>query len=481
MIKYLKTTNFGLPGIREFNLKPGLIFIYGPNGSGKSNITEAIHFLLAGTTALRSSKDNYAKDLEVRMIGDIFGHPFDATRGLSKAHATIGGEEVKGLAQVTKTFMKFLVDEKLFHHTFLCKQKECDLLAKATEGMRKQVLSKLLGVDIVDRCTQKLRLLRGSPPDMGGSLSQKRSELEGLKHLIAGFTVEDALTAEDARRKLKRAELYKEWLGRKDELNTSATKLTKTVNMLSGLEGLLKLTLRLGCKVCPVCLNKDISRQKIEEKLVLLSQKCAEYQRKVYNINTVLSSIPNEDIATLKRLAQSTTDKMFEDIKKASSLETEIKYLLSEIEQWTERKRQSDLRVALTEFRSWLLYGYSKYISQSATEVLLSYTNFGRLELTNDFELIVGGRPLDTYSGGQIDLIATLLRVVISRVLARLHFGGKDFTLVLDSAFDSLDDKNFDLATSALADRVRDFSQVILTSHHQLSLPCEQVIELKEV
>jgi recombinational DNA repair ATPase RecF len=103
------------------------------------------------------------------------------------------------------------------------------------------------------------------------------------------------------------------------------------------------------------------------------------------------------------------------------------------------------------------------------SEYLTNNTAFTKFTLTETYEIFVDDKPLNSYSGGQVDLVCTLFRLAAARVLAELRYGKLPFIL-LDSFGDSLDDNNFSLIVNFLQTQLPNVDQVILTAHHSVSV-----------
>jgi DNA repair exonuclease SbcCD ATPase subunit len=142
-------------------------------------------------------------------------------------------------------------------------------------------------------------------------------------------------------------------------------------------------------------------------------------------------------------------------------------------QEYKDQKGQKDtasLRKLFQDFRSYILVPYFKGIEHLVSLFLQEMTPYHSFQLTDGYDIEVDGEPLESYSGGQVDLICTFFRIGVSRALAELRFGRIPF-IILDSFADSLDDVNYELVVRFLETHASEFNQVIATSHREIDIP----------
>ena len=150
----------------------GVIGIIGPNGVGKSTLIEAISWALYGNDAQRTSKE------EVRWIGAPPGDAcsvlleFDMDGDSYRVHREMRGKDLKmkvtldinnqlhadGDRGVTQVLSERLgMDYKAFFISVFARQKDLDALSILPPGERRQLILRMLDIDVLDRVISKIR------------------------------------------------------------------------------------------------------------------------------------------------------------------------------------------------------------------------------------------------------------------------------------------------------------------------------------
>lgn len=164
----------------------GVIGIIGPNGVGKSTLIEAVSWALYGNDAQRTSKE------EVRRSGAAPGEvcsvllEFDLDGDHYRVHREMKGKDLKmkaslevnnqlhadGDRAVNQALSERLgMDYKAFFISVFAKQKDLDSLSVLSPGERKQLILRMLEIDVLDKV-----------------ISSVRSERTGLENQIKAYS-----------------------------------------------------------------------------------------------------------------------------------------------------------------------------------------------------------------------------------------------------------------------------------------------------
>jgi exonuclease SbcC len=157
----------------QLDFPDGIVGIIGNNGAGKSTLMEAIAWALYGTQASRTSKDEIktitAKTSDVcRAILDfqIGGEYYRVVRELKGATHSVDASVLikknKVLARGTTAsddlVQKTLgMDYKAFMTSFFAKQRELNALSDFQPYKRKELLTRMLGIETIDSALKNLR------------------------------------------------------------------------------------------------------------------------------------------------------------------------------------------------------------------------------------------------------------------------------------------------------------------------------------
>lgn len=150
----------------------GVIGIIGPNGVGKSTLIEAISWALYGNDAQRTSKE------EVRWSGASPGEvcsvllEFDLDGDHYRVHREMKGKDLKmkaslevnkhlhadGDRAVNQALSERLgMDYKAFFISVFAKQKDLDALSVLPPGERRQLILRMLEIDVLDTIVSSIR------------------------------------------------------------------------------------------------------------------------------------------------------------------------------------------------------------------------------------------------------------------------------------------------------------------------------------
>jgi exonuclease SbcC len=156
----------------QLDFPDGIVGIIGNNGAGKSTLMEAIAWALYGRQASRTSKDEIktitAKISDVcRVILDfqIEGENYQVVRELKGATSSVDASVLvnkkvaaRGTNPTNDLIEKTLgMDYKAFMTSFFAKQRELNALSDFQPYKRKELLTRMLGIETIDSALKSLR------------------------------------------------------------------------------------------------------------------------------------------------------------------------------------------------------------------------------------------------------------------------------------------------------------------------------------
>ncbi|NYT11539.1 MAG: SMC family ATPase [Methanomassiliicoccales archaeon] len=188
-LRYLELHNYRKFRHAAVEFPDGVIGIIGPNGVGKSTLIEAISWALYGNDAQRTSKeevrwtgaspgDECSVILEFEMDGDHY-RVYREMRGKDlkmKVTLDINNQlHADGDRAVTQVLAERLgMDYKAFFISVFARQKDLDALSILPPGERRQLILRMLDIDVLDRIISSIRA------DRSGLESQVRAYSELL-------------------------------------------------------------------------------------------------------------------------------------------------------------------------------------------------------------------------------------------------------------------------------------------------------------
>ena len=179
----------------ELEFPDGIVGIIGNNGTGKSTLMEAIAWVLYGTDASRTSKDQiksiFARKsdhclavLDFEMNGDNYqvvrelkgaSNSMDASVFVNKKLAARGNNPVNELIEKTLD-----MEYQAFMTSFYAKQRELNALSDFQPYKRKELLARMLGIENIDTA---LKTLRADKREVELRLDFNRSHLKDKNEL----------------------------------------------------------------------------------------------------------------------------------------------------------------------------------------------------------------------------------------------------------------------------------------------------------
>lgn len=491
MIKSLEIQNVRVFTKKDLEFTKGSNFIFGPNGGGKSTVIESLLFAFFGSPSLRTVKEEAIRDVSKEAFVSLHcDFPplgiINVTRSLSssKSELTTKVHHITSGSQITKFFTKLFVSSpKLFQTTFVAKQKEVDLLAKLDRAKRRDLLTELLGLDILDTMlktlTSEVREYKTLP-----DITSLRDQITQLEIEVGDFDFNTLLHIRQLQSELQRAP--------ETDVKDKLAKLEEIHNTLQSMCGslqtkitLYELALKELSHTCPLC-NSQLTTEQVEEFKNRIDSLHDQFTQSKQLLSKVADSLSKLRILSTKRtrdevLKELGSHKDLDTDKLIASLNTlerkrELLSLYSDIDIDTLQSKR-ELKEVLSEFRLKCLQKFFTEITIQVTSLLQECSRFSKCEIDESLDIIVDGRTLSSFSGGETDLICTILRICISKYMAYLRFGYIPL-LILDSCFDSLDKEKAQGVVTAL-ESDSSFGQIIMTGHRELDVvPGTNIIRL---
>jgi exonuclease SbcC len=198
----------------ELDLGYGINVVIGPNGSGKTSVLDAISFALFNDYSSRGKKENlinskaskcrtavefteggikYAVEWSMERNKSARGGLYRLQDGNRAMLAQGGGNAI--VPEVEKILG---IDKSMFVQSIYVRQGEIEDLVTAKPADRKALVSKLLGVEDLQRAWENIRLVideyEGSSDRLDGELAQKSPiEADKKKYIAASLESEKSL------------------------------------------------------------------------------------------------------------------------------------------------------------------------------------------------------------------------------------------------------------------------------------------------
>ncbi len=156
----------------QLDFPDGIVGIIGNNGAGKSTLMEAIAWALYGSEASRTGKDEIKTISSTvsdvcRVILDfqIEGENYTVVRELKGASSSMDASllvnkkvAARGTSATNDQVQKTLgMDHKAFMTSFFAKQRELNALSDLQPYKRKELLTRMLGIETIDSALKNLR------------------------------------------------------------------------------------------------------------------------------------------------------------------------------------------------------------------------------------------------------------------------------------------------------------------------------------
>jgi exonuclease SbcC len=171
-LRSIQLENYRRFNFAQLDFPDGIVGVIGNNGAGKSTLMEAIAWALYGSEASRTGKDEIktitAKISDVcRVILDfqIEGENYQVVRELKGATSSVDASvfinkkvAARGTNPTNDLIEKTLgMDYKAFMTSFFAKQRELNALSDYQPYKRKELLTRMLGIETIDSALKNLR------------------------------------------------------------------------------------------------------------------------------------------------------------------------------------------------------------------------------------------------------------------------------------------------------------------------------------
>lgn len=215
ILNKVKLNDFISHKTTELDLGYGINVVVGPNGAGKTSILDAISFALFNDYSNRGRKENLinAKSKKCGVAVEFIegGIKYAAEWSMERNKSAKGslyrmqnGERTLlaqgGNAVVTEIEKVLGIDKSMFLQSIYVRQGEIDELVTAKPADRKTLISKLLGVEDLQRAWENIRSVidefEGSSKRLEGELAQKSTiEADRRKYIAASRESQGLLQA----------------------------------------------------------------------------------------------------------------------------------------------------------------------------------------------------------------------------------------------------------------------------------------------
>jgi exonuclease SbcC len=172
ILKSIRLKNFRKFKDSSIDFPEGVTGVVGLNGAGKSTVFEAVAWALYGPLAARTSTDQIRREgaapsescrVELDFIfNDDFYHVVREMSGKNlsaSGNATINGKMAANGAEALNRYIhtKLGMDWKSFYTSIFAKQKELNTLSSMNPSERRQLILRMLGINVVDDIISKIR------------------------------------------------------------------------------------------------------------------------------------------------------------------------------------------------------------------------------------------------------------------------------------------------------------------------------------
>lgn len=466
---------------KTIDLPPGVTCLVGPNGVGKSTVVECLAYTLFGSSCIRGTVNELftAEDSSITIKG-YYPEPFEITRTKKNSEFRTAKDVQIGAKDITAYFTKVFGSADMFKNIFVANQNAVSEIANTRTGLRKKLLAELLGLQDLDEAIRETALHAGVKKP-ATTLQEAEAELKELEERTAGLDFDTLVKVSTAQDELQKIESLGFDL---DQANANKALLQSAHDncMTSAATGAALLAIKqevfsllsqcAGDGKCPVCYSPmdPQHKQTIQKEIEQLNTHVEDMKMKMKAYAGILQKI----VQAAKYRKPAELKAIIGDIKDPKGLhgalinkgllQGTVDHLRDLWKQYEETRPFVELNTHLSEFRTAVTHKYFSELTSLVQSYLLNYTKFRNFEMNEEFDIYVDGRGIWTYSGGQRDLICTILRIALSRVVSEARFGRCLFA-IFDSTFDSIDKRG--LLTSLELLRDSGFDRVMVSTHNE--------------
>lgn len=501
------------------------------NGAGKSTIVEAIRYALHGITNSHIKNEdmihNDKQDMQVKFSFLLEKIPYTVRRKVKRGSApTIfikKGEdkEVRYSVRAGQEVINKLLgaNSSIFDNTSYFRQGDLDSFSKLNPKDAKDIVIKILQLDVYNQFGDKAKFNRDSIEDEIEDIQDEINSLNKAITLEMSENIESKYTKKDLNKykaileDLKFKKNLEELLT--NSKNTILNILDKKYDLMNNksrelefsknnekqrISKLKNLTSKPTCPTCEHTLNKNEIKEiiktitntihKLDKKLAPINKKLrvlTDTQEEVDNVDTAI------DFAYAEVELVSKITLIGEELKRDKKDKEKIKKLKKEV---TKLEKASISKESLLNrydklhqafgrkgIQAYIIENVLPEIQATANSILTSLDTPIRISLNSQKDLKKGGKgeTLDitvltrygerkylTYSGGEKTFIDFALRMALSIILAR-RSNCKIETLILDEVFGELDSTNKRIVAKSLKEIAKkfNFKKILIISHSE--------------
>jgi len=325
----------------------GVTGVVGLNGVGKSTLFEAVAWTLYGPVAARTATDQIKREgaapsdpclVELDFIfNDDTYHVVREMSGKNlsaSGSATVNGKLAANGAEVLSKFIqkRLGMDWKSFYTSIFAKQKELNTLSSMNPSERRQLILRMLGINVIDDIISEIR----------SDIKEKKTVIGKLSDDLVDETGQDKITRctqEIRNQQRKQKELMEQLQEQKKHLHTileQRTKMKKDCETKKlSYETLYKTVEQLEGKK-----SRFEKKQRLEKDISLLEKTLQERQQFLENHNKKLTLFKDleQELHAFELQQEKNSTLLQSTVKKQQQNETIFERLKADIKEITTKK-----------------------------------------------------------------------------------------------------------------------------------------------
>lgn len=348
ILKSIHLKNFRKFKDSYFDFPDGVTSVVGLNGVGKSTLFEAISWTLYGSVAARTSTTQIKREgasasdpclVELDFIFD--DDTYHVVREMSGKNLqasgtiTVNGNLAANGAEVVSRFIqkKLGMDWKSFYTSIFAKQKELNTLSSMNPSERRQLILRMLGIDVVDDIISEIR----------SDAKQKKTLIEKLSDSFLDEKGQDKIavyTQEIQNQQKKQKEIIRFLQEQKNKLEDIQERITNTKNDCEA-KKLSYETLYITAQQLEAKKSSFEKKQRLEKDISSLEKILRERQQFLEKQNEKLKAFNNLDkeLQIFEKQKEKNTTLLQSIVKKKEHNETLSHRLKDDIKEITRKKQ----------------------------------------------------------------------------------------------------------------------------------------------